>query len=87
MTPTAKDASGSEQSVKNEKAPQISISPPKLPGWVKMKEDVVISGISGLFPDCHNIDEYKEKLLNKVDMVTEGGGRWPEGESKKLILY
>lgn len=29
-------------------------------------DDVVISGMAGKFPNCHNIDEYEYKLYNKV---------------------
>ena len=39
-------------------------------------EEVVITGISGRFPDCDNVNELKEKLLNKVDLVTDNYSRW-----------
>jgi len=29
-------------------------------------DDIVISGMSGKFPNCRNISEYKYKLYNKV---------------------
>ncbi|OTF78648.1 fatty acid synthase-like protein, partial [Euroglyphus maynei] len=41
--------------------------------------DIVISGISGRFPESENIDELKENLYNHVDMVTEDDRRWPVG--------
>ncbi|XP_015185811.1 PREDICTED: fatty acid synthase-like [Polistes dominula] len=37
---------------------------------------VVISGISGRFPDCDNIDELKEKLFNGIDCVSSDHKRW-----------
>lgn len=42
-------------------------------------DDIVISGISGRFPESENIDELKENLYNNVDMVTEDDRRWPVG--------
>lgn len=29
-------------------------------------DDIVISGISGKFPNCHNVAEYEYNLYNKV---------------------
>lgn len=63
----------------NDHRAKIISTPPKLPGWVKMKEDIVISGVAGRFPDCLNIDQFKDNLYNKVDMITESDGRWPVG--------
>lgn len=40
------------------------------------KEDVVISGIGGLFPECNNVDELKDLLFNKVNGVTIDSRRW-----------
>lgn len=40
------------------------------------KEEVVISGISGAFPECENIDEFKELLFNKTNGVTIDSRRW-----------
>ncbi|XP_076681300.1 fatty acid synthase-like [Andrena cerasifolii] len=39
-------------------------------------EEVVITGISGRFPECDNVNELKEKLMNKVDLVTDNSSRW-----------
>ncbi|CAH0548595.1 unnamed protein product [Brassicogethes aeneus] len=39
-------------------------------------EEVCITGMSGSFPDCENVDELKEKLFNKVDLITDAGLRW-----------
>ena len=39
-------------------------------------EEVVITGISGRFPECANVVELKEKLMNKVDLITKNYSRW-----------
>lgn len=49
-----------------------------MPLW-DMTEDIVISGISGRFPESDNVDELAENLLNHVDMITEDERRWPIG--------
>lgn len=36
----------------------------------QLKEDIVISGIGGKFPECDNLDEFKELLFKKVNAVT-----------------
>jgi fatty acid synthase len=46
-------------------------------------EDIVISGISGRFPESDNVDEFAKNLYNNVDMITEDDRRWPLGQ---LIL-
>lgn len=51
---------------------------PTMPSW-DMTEDIVISGISGRFPESDNVDELSENLLNHVDMITEDERRWPIG--------
>ncbi|ESO05744.1 hypothetical protein HELRODRAFT_99033 [Helobdella robusta] len=42
-------------------------------------EKVVISGMSGRFPSSDNVEEFKQNLMNKVDMVTDSSLRWPPG--------
>uniref|UniRef100_A0A8B9BZ50 Fatty acid synthase n=1 Tax=Anser brachyrhynchus TaxID=132585 RepID=A0A8B9BZ50_9AVES len=42
-------------------------------------EDVVIAGIAGKLPESENLQEFWEKLLNGVDMVTEDDRRWKPG--------
>ncbi|XP_023309306.2 fatty acid synthase [Lucilia cuprina] len=39
-------------------------------------DDIVISGISGKFPNCHNTAEYEYNLYNKIDMVDDDERRW-----------
>ncbi|CAL1296657.1 unnamed protein product [Larinioides sclopetarius] len=44
-----------------------------------MGTELVISGISGRFPECDNIAEFSQKLFNKVDLLTEDSRRWEPG--------
>ncbi|XP_013112283.2 fatty acid synthase [Stomoxys calcitrans] len=39
-------------------------------------DDIVISGMAGKFPNCHNIAEYKHCLYNKIDMIDDDERRW-----------
>lgn len=45
----------------------------------RLKEDVVISGIGGRYPESDNIDELAENLYQHVDMITEDDRRWTPG--------
>ncbi|XP_011878072.1 PREDICTED: fatty acid synthase [Vollenhovia emeryi] len=38
--------------------------------------EIVISGIAGRFPESKNVEELKDNLLNKVDLVTDDNRRW-----------
>ena len=44
------------------------------------QDDIVISGISGRYPDCDNINEFWEKLVSGVEFGTIDDRRWPVGE-------
>ena len=44
-----------------------------------MTEDIVISGMSGRFPESDTTDEFAANLFNKTDMFTEDDRRWPTG--------
>lgn len=44
-----------------------------------VNEDIVISGISGRYPECNNIEELVEALLKGVDLVTDDERRFPRG--------
>ncbi|XP_073848315.1 fatty acid synthase 3 [Musca autumnalis] len=39
-------------------------------------DDIVISGMAGKFPNCHNVAEYEHCLYNKIDMVDDDERRW-----------
>lgn len=46
-------------------------------------DDVVISGISGRFPNCKTFEEFKQKLFDGTDILAEGESRWPDGIQTK----
>ncbi|XP_074593924.1 fatty acid synthase-like [Brevipalpus obovatus] len=54
-------------------------------------QEIVISGASGRFPECDDIDQLCEKLFNGIDMVTENDERWPQGTfgltSRRGVLH
>lgn len=45
---------------------------------ITLQDDVVISGMSGRFPECDTIEEFQQKLFSGVDMVRENNSRWPK---------
>ncbi|XP_074598058.1 fatty acid synthase-like [Brevipalpus obovatus] len=46
----------------------------------RVKEDVVISGMSGRFPKSENIQEFTQNLFKGVDMTSSGDDRFPAGK-------
>ncbi|XP_075147103.1 fatty acid synthase 3 [Haematobia irritans] len=60
------------------------ISSPKIENKAKLlrifpesaDDDIVISGMAGKFPNCHNIAEYEQNLYNKIDMIDDDERRW-----------
>lgn len=44
-----------------------------------IEDDVVISGMSGRFPECDSIEEFYEKLFSGIDLVHDNDTRWPKG--------
>jgi fatty acid synthase len=42
-------------------------------------EEVVISGIAGCFPDSENVYQFRDNLINKVNMMTIDDRRWKLG--------
>lgn len=44
-----------------------------------MDNDIVISGISGRYPECENVEEFWHKLINGIPMYTADARRWPVG--------
>lgn len=38
--------------------------------------EIVVSGISGRFPNSNNVREFANNLYNKVDMTDEDESRW-----------
>ncbi|KAK4878117.1 hypothetical protein RN001_010623 [Aquatica leii] len=45
-------------------------------------EGLVISGMAGRFPESDNVGQYRENLINKVDMVTSDNRRWKSSHSE-----
>jgi fatty acid synthase len=42
-------------------------------------DDIVISGISGKFPNSDSMKELQDNLLNKVDLGSDDERRWLHG--------
>lgn len=42
-------------------------------------EEIVISGISGRFPECENIDQFWKALFDGVDLLTVDDRRFRPG--------
>lgn len=58
-----------------------------LPKWVTMKEEVVFSGLSGIYPSSRDVKEYGDNLFEGVDMVKESTHeRWPSGQDTKFNI-
>ncbi|XP_017769936.1 PREDICTED: fatty acid synthase-like [Nicrophorus vespilloides] len=45
-------------------------------------EEVIIAGISGRFPNSNNVDEFRENLMNKVDLCDDDSRRWVHTHSE-----
>jgi len=43
-------------------------------------EEIVISGIAGRFPKSDNMNQLRENLFNKVDLVSANHRRWTLGD-------
>ncbi|KAH1010150.1 fatty acid synthase [Dendroctonus ponderosae] len=39
-------------------------------------EEIVITGLSGQYPDSRNVHEFRDNLFNKIDMVSDDSRRW-----------
>ncbi len=55
-------------------------TPIKISTFLKIQEDLVISGMSGRFPESDTVNEFAENLYNKKDMVIVDDRRWPTGK-------
>ncbi|KYN03095.1 Fatty acid synthase [Cyphomyrmex costatus] len=47
-------------------------------------EEIVISGIAGRFPNSDNMNELRENLFNKIDLLREDHNRWKMGN---IIIF
>lgn len=43
-------------------------------------DEIVISGFSGRFPESNNMNELRDNLMNKNDMITSDARRWDFGK-------
>ena len=46
---------------------------------VEPGEEVVITGISGRFPESRYVTELKDNLMKKMNLITENYSRWRLG--------
>jgi fatty acid synthase len=53
--------------------------------WGSSDDDVVITGLSGRFPESNNVEEFTEQLFAGVDLITDDERRWPSGKAAKLV--
>lgn len=51
-----------------------------------LDEEVVITGLSGKFPECDSVEEFRQALFDGVDLVTDDERRWPKGNSKGYLM-
>ncbi|GFO07685.1 fatty acid synthase [Plakobranchus ocellatus] len=47
--------------------------------YVPYEGDIVIAGISGRYPESENVGEFRDNLMNKVNMITSDSRRWEVG--------
>lgn len=55
--------------------------------WTIIDDDIVISGMSGRFPECDTVCEFNEKLLSGVDLIKDNDSRWPKGNFNETHYY
>lgn len=70
--------------IQDQKTPQTI--PTKMETPLEGSEDIVITGISGRYPDCDSIVEFWEKLVAGMEFGSVDDRRWPIGESLKKTL-
>lgn len=51
------------------------------------KFEVVISGVSGRFPECEDIETFKKILYNKENPITYNNRKWPIGYKYKCKYF
>lgn len=52
-----------------------------LPQPKEWPEGIVISGISGRYPESDNLEEFWDKLIQGIELISCDDRRWPVGES------
>lgn len=51
------------------------------------KDPIVISGISGRFPESWNVEEFWSNLLSGQVLCSDTEERWPKGMSFSVIFF
>ena len=49
-------------------------------------EEIVISGLSGRFPDSDNVYDFRDKLFKKIDLVSDDDRRWNLSTNEFIIF-
>ncbi len=52
---------------------------------LKSNESIVISGISGRFPESDSVDELAKNLFGHIDMAVVDDRRWNIGKKLKFL--
>lgn len=58
-----------------------------LPQPKEWPEGIVISGISGRYPESDNLEEFWDKLIQGVELISSDDRRWPVGECKFNFFF
>ena len=48
-------------------------------------ESIVISGMSGRFPESDTIDELTKNFYDNIDLITDDDRRWPKSNAIFII--
>ncbi len=71
-----KDASSATRIAKNR---EIALNAGRRLARCKPGEEVMITGIAGVFPDSDNVRHFGENLLSKKDLISDDDRRWKLG--------
>lgn len=74
---TSKDATLNAKLARNR---EIALKAGRKLARCKPGEEVVISGIAGVFPDSDNVKHFGENLLAKKDLISDDDRRWKLGK-------
>lgn len=62
----------------------VSITDCQETKMVHKVDEIVVTGVSCRLPESDNIEEFKENLMKKLDMITEDDRRWTPGKLKQV---
>lgn len=54
---------------------------------VDAEEEIVISGITGRFPNSDNIKEFQDNIFNKIDLGSSDHQRWTNCNNIFFLNY